>query len=584
MSDNPLKRLAALGQSVWYDFIRRDLYQSGRARRRLIARGRAARDDVEPDDLPEGDRRLRPLRRRHPPARRPRARTPAQIFEALAVRDVSARGRRLPSGVRARRGGDDGFVSIEVQPAPRARHAGHDRRGATALDGLRPPERDGQDPRNRGRRSRRSGQCLAEGININITLLFSVDALPRGHGGAISPRMEERVVAGPAGRQDPLGRELLRQPRGHQRRQEARRPRRRSGDAAKRRAPAPARQARDRQRAARLRGLRGDRSAAPRFAALQGQGRRGCSGRSGRRPRPRIRRYPDLYYVEALVAPDTVDTMPPETVRRVPRSRQTRRCGSATTCAGARAAFRGLAELGIDTTAIFRRARGRRRQEVRRLVRRAAEGGRREGEGGEGRVRRRPRGSARSRDEPGGLGGASRGGAARADAGGGRGRLRPPCTLVIFGASGDLTRRLLAPAIAHLSRDGAISPDFAIVGIARSPMHGPGVSELSRRRRARAHAADAGASGGAARVRAVPLGRLRRPRAVRATRRPRSTQIESRPGRPHNRIFYLATPPETDPDDRRAPRRSGAGGGRTRAGRASSSRSRSAATSRRARS
>ena len=43
-----------------------------------------------------------------------------------------------------------------------------------------------------------------------------------------------------------------------------------------------------------------------------------------------------------------------------------------------------------------------------------------------------------------------------------------PCTLVIFGASGDLTRRLLAPAIAHLLRDGAISPDFAIVGLARA--------------------------------------------------------------------------------------------------------------------
>ena len=47
--------------------------------------------------------------------------------------------------------------------------------------------------------------------------------------------------------------------------------------------------------------------------------------------------------------------------------------------------------------------------------------------------------------------------------------IRPPATLVIFGASGDLTRRLLAPAIAHLSRDGAISPEFAIIGLARTP-------------------------------------------------------------------------------------------------------------------
>src|SRR5262249_59493890 len=47
--------------------------------------------------------------------------------------------------------------------------------------------------------------------------------------------------------------------------------------------------------------------------------------------------------------------------------------------------------------------------------------------------------------------------------------IRPPATLVIFGASGDLTRRLLAPAIAHLNRDGAISQEFAIIGIDRSP-------------------------------------------------------------------------------------------------------------------
>ena len=51
--------------------------------------------------------------------------------------------------------------------------------------------------------------------------------------------------------------------------------------------------------------------------------------------------------------------------------------------------------------------------------------------------------------------------------------IRPPGTLVIFGASGDLTRRLLAPAIAHLNRDGAISPDFAIVGLGRTSFSAP---------------------------------------------------------------------------------------------------------------
>ena len=42
----------------------------------------------------------------------------------------------------------------------------------------------------------------------------------------------------------------------------------------------------------------------------------------------------------------------------------------------------------------------------------------------------------------------------------------PPCTLVIFGATGDLTRRLLMPALRNLRRDGLLPDDFALVGIA----------------------------------------------------------------------------------------------------------------------
>ena len=41
-----------------------------------------------------------------------------------------------------------------------------------------------------------------------------------------------------------------------------------------------------------------------------------------------------------------------------------------------------------------------------------------------------------------------------------------PCTLVIFGASGDLTRRLLMPAIFNLYCDGLLGEHFAIVGVA----------------------------------------------------------------------------------------------------------------------
>ena len=43
----------------------------------------------------------------------------------------------------------------------------------------------------------------------------------------------------------------------------------------------------------------------------------------------------------------------------------------------------------------------------------------------------------------------------------------PPCVLVIFGVSGDLTKRLLMPAIYNLFNEGLLNQDFAILGINR---------------------------------------------------------------------------------------------------------------------
>jgi glucose-6-phosphate 1-dehydrogenase len=124
--------------------------------------------------------------------------------------------------------------------------------------------------------------------------------------------------------------------------------------------------------------------------------------------------------------------------------------------------------------------------------------------------------------------------------------IRPPFTLVIFGASGDLTRRLLAPAIAHLLRDGAVSPDFAIIGCARSPMTNQdfrayldgGAREFTPPTQGRPGdlpptvqylAGDFG-----------DVGLYDRLNEALGT-------IEKKRGGPRNRIFYLATPPEADP-------------------------------------
>src|SRR5215208_5811071 len=43
----------------------------------------------------------------------------------------------------------------------------------------------------------------------------------------------------------------------------------------------------------------------------------------------------------------------------------------------------------------------------------------------------------------------------------------PACTLVIFGATGDLTHRLLAPALYNLARWKLLPQDFAIIAVGR---------------------------------------------------------------------------------------------------------------------
>ena len=48
-----------------------------------------------------------------------------------------------------------------------------------------------------------------------------------------------------------------------------------------------------------------------------------------------------------------------------------------------------------------------------------------------------------------------------------RERAVDPCTLVIFGATGDLTRRKLMPALYNLALDGALPRKFAVVGFGR---------------------------------------------------------------------------------------------------------------------
>ena len=49
-------------------------------------------------------------------------------------------------------------------------------------------------------------------------------------------------------------------------------------------------------------------------------------------------------------------------------------------------------------------------------------------------------------------------------------RIPEPTAVVIFGASGDLTKRKLLPALYHLEQSGLLPAEFSVVGVARRPL------------------------------------------------------------------------------------------------------------------
>jgi glucose-6-phosphate 1-dehydrogenase len=55
-----------------------------------------------------------------------------------------------------------------------------------------------------------------------------------------------------------------------------------------------------------------------------------------------------------------------------------------------------------------------------------------------------------------------------------------PCGMVIFGATGDLTRRLLFPAIYNLAADGLLPKEFAIIGVGRRDNSHEGLQQILR--------------------------------------------------------------------------------------------------------
>jgi transaldolase len=298
---NPLRRLAALGQSVWLDYIERALLAGGGLERLIREDGisgvtsNPAIFEQAIAQHAEYDAAIAVLARRGASA--------TEIYEALAVEDV-CRAADLLGGVYVASGGRDGYVSLEVSPL-----LAHDTE-ATVAEAQRLWARVARPNLMIKVPATRAGltaveELIGAGINVNVTLLFGV-ARYREVMEANLAGLERRAATGKSldrvasvasfflSRIDSLVDPVLDR---H-----------------------PAREA--------ARGLRGQAAVAS--ARMAYQHFQGCLASSrwqrlaarGARPQRLLwaststkdPAYSDVKYVEALIGPDTVNTLPPETV------------------------------------------------------------------------------------------------------------------------------------------------------------------------------------------------------------------------------------------------------------------------------
>ncbi len=125
-------------------------------------------------------------------------------------------------------------------------------------------------------------------------------------------------------------------------------------------------------------------------------------------------------------------------------------------------------------------------------------------------------------------------------------RIPPPVTIVIFGASGDLTQRKLIPALHTLAGSGLLPERYLIVGVARTPMDDDtfrqhmreGVQSFGRGQVQDGPAWDGFAS--KLHYKHLQYDRLEDYQDLAGY----LAQLEADNGLPANRLYYLATPPE----------------------------------------
>ena len=293
---NPLVRLGELGQSPWYDYITRDLVATGELRRLIRddgLRGMTSNPTIFEKAIAGSASYDADIRRLSE-----QGRSAGEIFEALAVADVRAACDEF-AGLHQVTGGVDGQVSLEVSPT-----LAHDTH-ATIHEAERlwgAVDRPNAMIKIPGTEAGLPAitHCVAAGISVNVTLLFSVEryrAVIEAWLAGLEQRLAEGGDLGPVssvasffvsrvdGKVDPLldraGHDALR------------------GRIAIANACAAYR-------------LFEGSLGTPRWQRLAQAGARPqrplWASTSTKDPR-----YPDTFYVEALVAPRTVNTLPPET-------------------------------------------------------------------------------------------------------------------------------------------------------------------------------------------------------------------------------------------------------------------------------
>lgn len=187
---NRLEKLHAEGQSIWLDNIDRKMLYNGDLERRIaeeMLTGMTSNPTIFEKALSEGtdyDEQL---------SSADSSLSPAQLFELVETTDVQ-RACDLFAGVYSSTRGGDGYVSIEVSPGvandvqqtvDEARRLWHTVDRPNVMVKVPGTEQGAKAVR----------QLTSEGINVNITLLFSIDAHDRVIDAYMSG-LEDRVAAG----------------------------------------------------------------------------------------------------------------------------------------------------------------------------------------------------------------------------------------------------------------------------------------------------------------------------------------------------------------------------------------------------